>query len=77
MMELSKYGGPAFGARIFIWADEWTPEGAGRVISSGAAVNEALIGATALWRDVIGAPDALVRDGLAFLRARVEEHGAP
>ena len=76
-MALPKYGGPAFGAHIFIWADEWTPEGAGRVISSGAAVNEALIGATALWRDVIGDPDALVRDGLAFLRARVEEHGAP
>ena len=42
---------------------------------SGAAVNEALIGATAMWRDVIGDPDALVRIGLAFLRARVEEHG--
>ena len=74
MMELSKYGGPAFGTYAFIWADEWTPEGAGRVIS-GAAVNEALIGARALWRDVMGDPDALVRDGLAFLRARVEEHG--
>jgi hypothetical protein len=76
MMALSEDGGPAFGAHAFIWADEWTPEGAGRVIS-GAAVNEALIGATALWRDVIGDPEALVRDGLAFLRARVEEHGAP
>jgi hypothetical protein len=32
------------------------------------AVNEALIGATALWRDVVGDPDALVRDGLGFLR---------
>jgi len=39
------------------------------------AVNEALIGATALWRDVVGDPDALVRDGLAFLRARGKEHG--
>jgi hypothetical protein len=76
MMALSKHGGPAFGAHTFILADEWTPEGAGRVIS-GAAVNAALIGATALWRDVIGDPDALVRDGLAFLRARVEEHGVP
>ena len=76
MMALSKDSGPAFGAHAFIWADEWTPEGAGSVIS-GAAVNEALIGATALWRDVIGDPDALVRDGLASLRARVEEHGAP
>jgi hypothetical protein len=34
------------------------------------AVNEALIGATVLWREVVGDPDALVRDGLAFLRAR-------
>jgi hypothetical protein len=49
MMALSKYGDPAFGAHTFIWADEWTPEGAGRVIF-GAAVNEALIGAKALWR---------------------------
>jgi hypothetical protein len=32
------------------------------------AVNEALLGATALWRDAVGEPDALVRDGLAFLR---------
>jgi hypothetical protein len=46
-------------------------------VISGAAVNEALIGARALWRDVMGDPDALVRDGLAFLRARVEEHGMP
>jgi hypothetical protein len=44
MMALSKYGGPAFCANTFIWADEWAPEGAGRVIF-GAAVNEALIGA--------------------------------
>ena len=74
MMALSKYGDPAFGAHTFIWADEWTPEGAGRVIF-GAAVNEALIGAKALWRDVVGDPDALVRDGLAFLRARGKDHG--
>ena len=38
------------------------------------AVNEALIGATALWRDVVGDPDALVRDGLGFLREG-KEHG--
>ena len=31
------------------------------------AVNEALIGATALWRDVVADPDALVREGLGFL----------
>ena len=41
------------------------------------AVNEALIGATPLWRDVVGDPDALVRDGLAFLRATGKEHGVP
>ena len=44
-------------------------------MESFAAVNEALIGATALWRDVVGDPDALVRDGLAFLRAMGREHG--
>jgi D-psicose/D-tagatose/L-ribulose 3-epimerase len=44
-------------------------------MESFAAVNEAIIGATALWRDVVGDPDALVRDGLAFLRNRAREHG--
>src|SRR5215204_4573463 len=38
MMALSKDGGPAFGAHAFIWADEWTPEGAERVISGAAGV---------------------------------------
>jgi D-psicose/D-tagatose/L-ribulose 3-epimerase len=45
------------------------------VMESFAAVNEAIIGATALWRDVVGDPDALVTDGLAFLRAKATEHG--
>jgi D-psicose/D-tagatose/L-ribulose 3-epimerase len=45
------------------------------VMESFAAVNEAIIGATALWRDVVGDPDALVTDGLAFLRAKGTEHG--
>jgi D-psicose/D-tagatose/L-ribulose 3-epimerase len=45
------------------------------VMESFAAVNEAIIGATALWRDVVGDPDALVTDGLAFLRAKGVEHG--
>jgi D-psicose/D-tagatose/L-ribulose 3-epimerase len=45
------------------------------VMESFAAVNEAIIGATALWRDVVGDPDALVSDGLAFLRAKGTEHG--
>jgi D-psicose/D-tagatose/L-ribulose 3-epimerase len=45
------------------------------VMESFADVNEDLMGATALWRDVVGDPDALVRDGLAFLRAKGREHG--
>jgi D-psicose/D-tagatose/L-ribulose 3-epimerase len=49
--------------------------GGALAMESFAAVNEALIGATALWRDVVGDPDALVRDGLAFLRAMGREHG--
>ncbi|HET7271587.1 MAG TPA: sugar phosphate isomerase/epimerase family protein, partial [Rubrobacter sp.] len=49
--------------------------GGALAMESFAAVNEALIGATALWRDVVGDPDALVRDGLAFLRAKGKEHG--
>jgi D-psicose/D-tagatose/L-ribulose 3-epimerase len=49
--------------------------GGALAMESFAAVNEAIIGATALWRDVVGDPDALVRDGLAFLRARAREHG--
>lgn len=44
------------------------------VMESFAAVNEDIIGATALWRDVVGDPHALIRDGLAFLRGRAEEH---
>ncbi|MDQ4126867.1 MAG: sugar phosphate isomerase/epimerase [Actinomycetota bacterium] len=45
------------------------------VMESFAAVNEAIIGATALWRDVVGDPDALVGDGLAFLRSKATEYG--
>jgi hypothetical protein len=45
------------------------------VMESFAAVNEAIIGATALWRDVVGDPDALVTDGLAFLRAKAAQYG--
>ncbi|MGH3108022.1 MAG: sugar phosphate isomerase/epimerase family protein, partial [Rubrobacter sp.] len=36
MTALSKDGGPAFGAHAFIWAGEWTREGAERVISGAA-----------------------------------------
>ena len=44
------------------------------VMESFAAFNEAIIGATALWRDVVENPDSLVTDGLAFLRAKGAEH---
>jgi D-psicose/D-tagatose/L-ribulose 3-epimerase len=49
--------------------------GGALAMESFTAVNEAFIGATALWRDVVGDPYALVRDGLAFLRARGKEYG--
>ena len=49
--------------------------GGALAMESFAAVNEAIVGATALWRDVVGDPDALVRDGLTFLRTRAREHG--
>jgi D-psicose/D-tagatose/L-ribulose 3-epimerase len=45
------------------------------VMESFAAVNEDIIGATALWRDVVGDPQALISDGLAFLRDKAAEHG--
>ena len=44
------------------------------VMESFAAINEDIMGATALWRDVVGDPQALIRDGLAFLRDRAAEH---
>jgi D-psicose/D-tagatose/L-ribulose 3-epimerase len=43
-------------------------------MESFVAVNEALIGATAIWRRVIDDPDALIRDGLAFLRGKSREY---
>jgi len=48
--------------------------GGALAMESFADVNEALMGAAALWRDVVGDPDALVRNGLAFLRAKGKEH---
>src|SRR5688500_12450133 len=48
--------------------------GGALAMESFAAVHEAHIGATALWRLMVGDPDALVRDGLVFLRARGKEH---
>ena len=45
------------------------------VMESFAAVNEDIIGATALWRDVVGDPQALITDGLTFLRDKASEYG--
>jgi D-psicose/D-tagatose/L-ribulose 3-epimerase len=44
------------------------------VMESFAAINEDLAGATALWRDVVGDPETLIRDGLHFLRGKAAEH---
>jgi D-psicose/D-tagatose/L-ribulose 3-epimerase len=44
------------------------------VMESFAAINEDIMGATALWRDVVGDPRALIRDGLNFLRGKAAEH---
>jgi D-psicose/D-tagatose/L-ribulose 3-epimerase len=44
------------------------------VMESFAAINEDIIGATALWRDVVGDPQALIRHGLAFLRDKATEY---
>jgi D-psicose/D-tagatose/L-ribulose 3-epimerase len=45
------------------------------VMESFVAVNEDIIGATCIWRDIVGDPDKMVGDGLAFLRERAEAHG--
>jgi D-psicose/D-tagatose/L-ribulose 3-epimerase len=44
------------------------------VMESFAAINEDIAGATALWRDVVGDPEVLVRDGLSFLRGKATEY---
>jgi D-psicose/D-tagatose/L-ribulose 3-epimerase len=44
-------------------------------MESFIAVNEAIIGATAIWRPIVGDPDTLVRDGLDFLRGKSREYG--
>ena len=44
------------------------------VMESFAAINEDIMGATALWRDVVGDPQELVRDGLTFLRNKAADH---
>ena len=45
------------------------------VMESFVAVNEDIIGATAIWRDIIGDPEVLIRDGLAFLQGKSREYG--
>lgn len=47
------------------------------VMESFAAINEDIAGATAIWRDIVGDPDALIRDGLTFLRNGASAHGVP
>jgi len=44
------------------------------VMESFAAINEDIAGATAIWRNVVGYPEALIRDGLAFLREKASAH---
>ena len=44
------------------------------VMESFAAINEDLAGATALWRDVVGDPETLIRDGLSYLRGKATEY---
>jgi D-psicose/D-tagatose/L-ribulose 3-epimerase len=44
-------------------------------MESFVAVNEDIIGATAIWRDIVGDPDTLIRDGLAFLQGKSREYG--
>jgi D-psicose/D-tagatose/L-ribulose 3-epimerase len=44
-------------------------------MESFVAVNEDIIGATAIWRDIVGDPDTLIRDGLAFLQGKAQDYG--
>lgn len=44
------------------------------VMESFAAINKDIAGATAIWRDVVGDPEALIRDGLSFLRNKADEY---
>lgn len=45
------------------------------VMESFVALNPDIARATCMWRDVVGDPEALVRDGLAFLRSKAKEYG--
>jgi len=44
-------------------------------MESFADVNEDVKGATCMWRDVVGDPQKLVGEGLAFLRSQAADHG--
>ena len=44
-------------------------------MESFVAVNEDIIGATAIWRDIVGDPDTLIREGLAFLQGKSRDYG--
>lgn len=43
-------------------------------MESFVAVNEAIIGATAIWRTFVDDPDTMVRDGLAFLQSKAHAY---
>jgi D-psicose/D-tagatose/L-ribulose 3-epimerase len=45
------------------------------VMESFVAPNPDIARATCMWRDVVGDPEALVREGLAFLRGKAKEYG--
>ena len=47
----------------------------GLAMESFVAINKDIAGATAIWRDVVGDPDVLLQDGLAFLRSKAAEYG--
>jgi D-psicose/D-tagatose/L-ribulose 3-epimerase len=38
-------------------------------------VSDGVLGAVAIWRPVAGDPDALIRDGLAFVRGKARDYG--
>jgi D-psicose/D-tagatose/L-ribulose 3-epimerase len=44
------------------------------VMESFAAINKDIAGATAIWRNVVGDPEVLIRDGLSFLRNKASEY---
>ena len=45
------------------------------VMESFVALNPDIAKATCMWRDVVGDPQALMRDGLAFLRDKTKHYG--